>query len=158
MPTLVFGKLTSSVVVAVDNSGVGSWVVKACEELAEEDDFVGSVVEGDVFGVARGICGQWMFVGRPGNSARTEWEAIAANRMTRDGAIIPIGVREARRADWTHSPEYQREKASAFEVPYNADCGIPVLGAVAVQDWGKAADTEWDVRPGSDSKIIQRSD
>ena len=40
MPTLVFGKLTSSVVVAVDDSGVGSWVVKACEELSEEDDLM----------------------------------------------------------------------------------------------------------------------
>ena len=61
VPSLIFGKLTDSLIVAVDGHGIEDGHIEAIKKLAEEKELVRSLMHGDVFRIARGTSSVFLF-------------------------------------------------------------------------------------------------
>ena len=53
MPSLVFSELVRSIIVAIKRGRIEHGHIEAIKELAEKEDFVGGIVDGDIFRITR---------------------------------------------------------------------------------------------------------
>ena len=62
MPSLVFSELACSIIVAIKRGCVKYGHIEAIEELAEKEDFMGGIVDGNIFGITRRVGSMLLFV------------------------------------------------------------------------------------------------
>ena len=62
MPSLVFSELACSVIVAIKRGHVKHGHIEAIKELAEKENFMGGIVDSDIFGITRGVGSMLLFV------------------------------------------------------------------------------------------------
>ena len=62
MPSLVFSELARSIIVAIKRGHIKHGHIKAIEELVEKEDFVGGIVDGNIFGITRRVGSVLLFV------------------------------------------------------------------------------------------------
>ena len=76
----------------------------------------------------------------------------------RAAGIVRVG--RSKRTNGISSAELQSEEAchGALKISYDADCGIPVFGEIAVENGGKPSGVEGDVRVYGDREIVQAAD
>ena len=62
MPLLVFSKLAHSIIVTIKRGCVEHGHIEAIEELVEKEDFVGGIVDGNIFGITTRVGSMLLFV------------------------------------------------------------------------------------------------
>jgi hypothetical protein len=62
VPDMVLSKAAGHVIITVEGGGIWLSKANAIEELVEEYHFIGCIVQYNIFGIAQGICNNFLLL------------------------------------------------------------------------------------------------
>jgi len=111
---MVFSQATRHVVITMDQHREWSSEMQPSKELTQEGDFMGGVMECDVFSIAGRVRHHTLLLGHPRNRSRPQVEAIATDGVARLCAVSIVGVRVSDEVDQVFAAQGKAKCAGPF--------------------------------------------
>ena len=131
----VFGEPSSGIIITAECCASIRGEAKPLEEFPEKDDFLASMMESNVFSIARGIGSMFLFLRAPKNDPRAKGIAVPTNGPAYVMAVGVVSIRAAGQSAGIVAKD-QCVCVGTLNVAKDPNGGIPVFLSIAVQEGG----------------------